>query len=87
MGAVCGIVGGLMDSADSVAMPAANIKAGANCRILDDLMRILLLNAWTSYYMYTGYDLLKTMKKLLRTALILGPFRSCDEHGGERGEM
>src|ERR1700733_3990613 len=37
-------------------------------------MWILLLSAWTSYYMYTGYDLLKTMKKLLRTASILGLF-------------
>ncbi len=37
-------------------------------------MRILLLNAWSSYYMYTGYDLWKTMKKRLRTALILGLF-------------
>jgi hypothetical protein len=48
MGAVCGMVGGLMDSADNRATPEANTNAAANSFVLEDVI------AWPSYYFWSG---------------------------------
>src|SRR5579863_8850655 len=73
MGAVCGIVGGLIGSADSGAMPTANIRAVANCRILDDLMRILLLSLDIILHVYWLRSL-ENHEETVKDSLILGLF-------------
>src|ERR1700733_7078469 len=86
IGAVCGMVGGLMDSADSGAMPAAIIKAVANCRILDDLMRILLLSLDIILHVYWLRSL-ENHEKTVQDSTDFRPFSSGDERGSERGKV
>src|ERR1700722_4772589 len=78
IGAVCGMVGGLIDSPNSTPRDDS-ASIAPNSLVPADFMRISLLAAWSSYYvppscmqeLYTGCDPKHRMKTSLQSLIFL----------------